>query len=189
MRYTIIGGLNGVGKSTIYTTLTVEEASKLGKRINVDEIASSLGDWRDTKVQYTAGKQAVKLIRNCLESKCDFHQESTLSGHTILNTIKKAKDRGYSVHLWYIYVVNVELAKQRVLERIANGGHGIPEHIIERRSVTSLAMFRKILPLCNEVRVYDNTTTFNPVARVVNNQLKIFVKNIPLDVLSCLEKM
>jgi len=187
--YTIIGGLNGVGKSTIYSTLTSSEIRKLGKRINVDEIVSSLGDWKDIKIQYAAGMQAVRAIRDCLDSICDFHQETTLSGHTILNTIMKAKGRGYSIHLWYIYVASVELAKQRVLARVSNGGHGIPEHIIERRSVTSLAMLRKIVPLCDEVRVYDNTIAFNPVARIVNNQLKIFDKTIPMEILSCLSDM
>jgi len=72
MRYTIIGGLNGVGKSTIYSALTNAEISELGKRINVDEIVSSLGDWRDDKIQYTAGKQAVKAIARYISDGCDF---------------------------------------------------------------------------------------------------------------------
>ena len=186
MRYTIIGGLNGVGKSTVYSALTKTEMNKLGKRINVDEIVSALGDWRDETIQFIAGKQAVKTIRDCLNTRCDFHQESTLSGHTILSTIKKAKEIGYSIHLWYIYVSSVEIAKQRVLSRMENGGHGIPEDVIERRSSTSLATLKTIIPFCNEVKLYDNTVAFYPVARIVDCQLKIFDKNIPAQILSCL---
>ena len=186
MRYTIIGGLNGVGKSTVYSALTEEEMKGLGKRINVDEIVSTLGDWRDEAIQFAAGKQAVNTIRDCLNAMCDFHQESTLSGRTILNTIMKAKDRGYVVHLWYIYVASVDIAKQRVLSRVANGGHGIHEDIIERRSTTSLEILKTIVPLCDEVRLYDNTVAFYPVARIVEEQLKVLDKAIPQTILSCL---
>jgi len=37
MRYTIIGGINGVGKSTIYSSLSDADAGSLGKRINLDK--------------------------------------------------------------------------------------------------------------------------------------------------------
>ena len=50
MKYTIIGGINGVGKSTIYSSLSDADVRALGKRVNVDEIVSTYGDWRDTNV-------------------------------------------------------------------------------------------------------------------------------------------
>jgi predicted ABC-type ATPase len=125
MRYTIIGGINGVGKSTIYSSLSDEDICLLGERINVDEIVSVHGDWRDVKIQYQAGRQAVKNIKTCLTNKIDFHQETTLAGKSIIKTISDAKNIGYSIHLWYIYVADVNIAKQRVHERVANGGHGI----------------------------------------------------------------
>ena len=68
MRYTIIGGINGVGKSTIYSSLSEDEVHFLGKRINVDEIVSTFGDWHDVTAQFQAGKQAVEEIRICLKS-------------------------------------------------------------------------------------------------------------------------
>ena len=186
MRYTIIGGLNGVGKSTVYSTLTEAETCNLGKRINVDEIVAALGDWRDDKVQFMAGKQAVRRIKAYLTAGCDFHQESTLSGQTILNTVNEAKSRGYSIHLWYIYVDSVETAKQRVFTRVANGGHGVADEVIERRSLTTLTTLKKLVPLCDEVKLYDNTVAFNLVAKIVGGNLKIFDKSIPQKILSCL---
>jgi len=186
MRFTVIGGLNGVGKSTIYSTLSDEEILALGKRINVDEIVSSLGDWWDIETQYTAGKLAVKEIKQCLNAGACFHQETTLAGRSILNTIKIAKSKGYSMHLWYIYVSNVEIAKQRVKSRVANGGHGIADDIIERRSITTLEGLKNVLPFCDEVRLYDNTTVFNPVARITNGKLIYLDKNIPAQIAACL---
>ena len=187
MRYTIIGGINGVGKSTIYSSLPDNDIKALGKRINVDEIVSVFGDWRDTTAQFHAGKQAVKEIKKCLEAKIDFHQETTLSGQSVIHTAKTAKAMGFIVHLWYIFVSNTEIAKQRVHDRVANGGHGISDDIIERRSVTSLRSLRTIIPLCDEVWLYDNTVTYNPVAQVIGGTINLFNKNIPSHILSCLE--
>jgi len=187
MRYTIIGGVNGAGKSTIYSALSNDEIQVLGKRINADEIASVYGNWRDENVQIKAGRQAVKEIRICLDSKISFHQETTLAGQTVLHTVKKAKAVGYSIHLWYIFVANTDIAKQRVRNRVARGGHGIPDEIIERRSITSLKTLKSIIPLCDEVRIYDNTTAYNPVARSINGVINILDKNIPHNILSCLE--
>ena len=187
MRYTIIGGINGVGKSTIYSVLSDDDMYILGKRVNADEIASTYGDWRDSNVQFKAGKQAVKEIRTCLNTKINFHQETTLAGQTVLHTARKAKEVGYTIHLWYIFVANTEIAKQRVRDRVVSGGHGIPDDIIERRSVTSLQTLKAIIPFCNEVRLYDNTTSYNPVARSINGVLKILDKNIPPHILSCFE--
>jgi len=187
MRYTIIGGVNGVGKSTIYSSLSDDDMYALGKRVNVDEIALVYGDWRDTKVQFQAGMQAVKEIKAYLNDKKDFHQETTLAGQSIPHTIMRAKEIGYTIHLWYIYVTNVELAMERVRARVASGGHGISDNVIERRSVASLKMLKTVIPLCDEVRLYDNTIAYNPVARVINGTTKILDKNIPPHILSCLE--
>ena len=179
MRYTIIGGINGVGKSTIYSSLSDDEIHALGKRINVDEIVSAFGDWRDAKAQFQAGKQAVEEIKACLKAKIDFHQETTLAGRSILHTAKAAKEIGFAVHLWYIFVADVEIAKQRVHARVADGGHGISDDIIEHRSITSLTTLEYLIPLCDEVWLYDNTTAYNLVARGINGKIRILDKNIP----------
>ena len=187
MRYTIIGGINGVGKSTVYSMLNEPEKNALGKRINVDEIVSANGDWRDMKIQALAGKQAVETIKSYLAAGCDFHQETTLAGRSIIHTIKTAKANGFSVHLWYIFVDSVDIAKQRVLHRVANGGHGVPMEVIEKRSITSIENLKRIIPLCDEVRIYNNTTAFYPVAWIIDGQLKILDRNIPERILSSLQ--
>ena len=188
MIYTIIGGLNGVGKSTIYSSLSNEDVKSLGRRINVDEIVLTYGDWRDTTAQFLAGKQAVKQINNCLDARVDFHQETTLAGQSIIKTIKTAKALGYTIHLWYIYVSDVQIAKQRMHDRVANGGHGVSDEVFERRSITSLKTLQAIIPLCNEVRFYDNTTAYYPTARLSNQAINFLDKNIPTYILSCLEQ-
>ena len=41
--------------------------------------------------------------------------------------LEKAKSLGYSVEIYFVYVDSVQLAKERIRSRVANGGHGIPD--------------------------------------------------------------
>jgi predicted ABC-type ATPase len=185
MRYTIIGGINGVGKSTIYSSLPHADVNALGRRINVDEIVSKIGNWQDAKTQYKAGKQAVNEIKSCLASQADFHQETTLAGQSVLHTVKSAKALGYTVYLWYIFVSDVEIAKQRVRSRVMAGGHGISDEIIERRSITSLKTLKALIPLCDEVWMYNNTISYNLAAKIINGKSLVLDKGIPQEILAC----
>lgn len=91
------------------------------------------GDWRNTADVMAAGKIAVKRLSQYFDEGITFNQETTLCGKSILNNIEKAKIREYFIELHYIGVESVDIAKERVLERVKQGGHGIAEKDIERR--------------------------------------------------------
>ncbi len=50
-----------------------------------------------------------------------------------LGFIKRAKKNGYNVALIYLWLNSFDIAKQRVAKRVSEGGHNIPEDVIERR--------------------------------------------------------
>jgi predicted ABC-type ATPase len=62
-----------------------------------------------------------------------FAFETTLSGTHYLQRIQEWKDLGYTIKLWFIALSSPELAISRVAERVAQGGHNIPEEVIRRR--------------------------------------------------------
>ncbi|MCL2168619.1 MAG: zeta toxin family protein [Defluviitaleaceae bacterium] len=186
MQYTMIAGVNGVGKSTIYTALSCEEKAALGVRVNVDEVVSTLGHWSSDELQFIAAKQAVKQIKEHLESGITFHQETTLAGRSIASTIKKAKEKGYKILLWYVFVDSAETSKQRVAHRVQNGGHGIPDDVIENRFVASFENLKYIMPLCDEINLYNNTSEFEIVAKIIGGQLTIYNPNIPKHIMNVL---
>ena len=64
----------------------------------------------------------------------------------------------------YIGLSSVELAKERVAKRVAEGGHGVNASDIERRYDQSFVNLKKILPICNLVALYDNTEEFRRFA-------------------------
>ena len=84
-RYTIIAGINGAGKTSLYNVLLGQSGSDaLGVRVNADEILKEAGgDWRDTMAQLSAGREALTRINTCIDTGVSFHQETTLPGPTI----------------------------------------------------------------------------------------------------------
>lgn len=58
-KYILIAGVNGAGKSTLYETL--DDLKKI-PRVNTDEIAKKIGDWKDTSVLMKADMGFRKRI-------------------------------------------------------------------------------------------------------------------------------
>jgi predicted ABC-type ATPase len=98
------------------------------------------------------------------KNRASFSQETTLCGKSILNNIQKAKRLGYSIELHYVGLDSADTAKQRVKNRVMQGGHGIPDEDIERRYVETLENLKIVLPLCDVAAIYDNTEKFRRFA-------------------------
>lgn len=166
--YNIYAGINGAGKSTLYQTAFFDPNMK---RINPDEIVQSIGDWRNELDQIKAGKIAVKEIRDCISKGISFNQETTLCGKSSISTIRKAKEVGYQINMHYVGVNSVEIAKERVKERVFKGGHDIPEHLIEKRYQETLDNLVKAIPLCDRVDIYDNTINCTLVSQIEQGRI------------------
>ncbi len=153
--------MNGAGKTTLYQSMPRLQSMP---RVNLDDILKEFGDWRNMTDTIRAGRISVERINQHFLKGESFHQETTLCGKTILKNIRKAKELGYYVELHYVGVDTAEIAKERVRERVARGGHGIPEKDIERRYTESLQNLKVILPVCNLTACYDNTEYFRRFA-------------------------
>ena len=162
--YTIIGGVNGCGKSSLTGALKAER-SDLGLLIDVDKLAAQLGS------PVEGGKAAVRKIDECLEKGISFTQETTLSGARTERTIRRAKERGYTIRLYYIGLDTMEESLGRIANRVAKGGHDIPKEDVERRFSTRFADVLRILPYCDEARFFDNDNGFVEVAEYRNGEL------------------
>ena len=189
----IFAGVNGSGKSTLYKTNFLNQNIKNSIRINTDEIVYSFGDWKSSIDQIKAGKIAIQLRNKCFLEEKSFNEETTLTGKTILKIIDKAKNLGYKIHLYYIGIGNPEIAKERVKNRIARGGHGISSNLIEKRYYESLQNLEKIIYQCDSIEIYDNSKKFirifyyednqvfeNDIAKVnwIKNNLKELLNNL-----------
>lgn len=155
--YTIIGGVNGCGKSSLTGALKAER-SDLGTVLDGDRPST---------------------IDECLEMGVSFTQETTLSGARTERTIRRAKDLGYTIRLYYIGLDTVEESLGRIQNRVAKGGHNIPREDVERRFSTRFADVLRVLPYCDEARFFDNDNGFVEVAEYRNGELFPRVANPP----------
>ena len=81
--------------------------------------------------------------------------------------IEEAQSVGYEVTLLYFWLNSPELAVKRVRDRVAAGGHDIPESVIRRRYVMGLKyFFETYKPICDHWILADNSKSpFTIVAR------------------------
>ena len=83
-----------------------------------------------------------------------------------MNTIRRAKRLHYRVEIYFVGLETPDLAKQRVLQRMQAGGHGVPEEDIERRYYESIKNLAMIMPICDHVELYDNSESFRQIATI-----------------------
>jgi len=171
--YTIIGGVNGVGKSSL-TGVLAAESNDLGVIIDTDKITAAVGG---DKIK--GGKEAIARINNSLEMGINFTQETTLSGLRTLKTIKKAREQDYFIRLYYVGVNSPDESIKRIKNRVEKGGHNIPEQDVIRRYSKRFEDLLNILPYCNEVKFYDNENGFVEKAEYKNGVLITKGSSIP----------
>lgn len=170
--FTIVAGVNGVGKST-YIARLCENLNTLGYIIEPDQFAVKYGSI------IAGGRKALQEIDNCIKNGISFTEETTLSGKHVADTILKAKANGYTVNMIYIGLNSVEESIARVAERVRKGGHYIPDDIIRRRFNTRFDSLQRVLHLCDYAGFYDNTYDYELIAEFLNKTIRKMVDEYP----------
>ena len=164
--YTIIGGVNGVGKSS-FTGVLKERSTDLGMIVDVDKITAELGG-----NALAGGKAALRKINECIDKGISFTQETTLSDRKTESTAKEVRDLGYHVRLFYIGLDTAEESLSRIANRVNHGGHDIPQDDVVGRFAGRWEAVAKVLPYCDEAEFYDNDNGFALVAEYRNGELR-----------------
>ena len=164
--YTIVGGVNGVGKSS-FTGVLKERSTDLGMIIDVDKITAEMGG-----SALAGGKAALQKINDCISRGVSFTQETTLSGYKTEATAKQVKDLGYHERLFYVALDTAAESLTRIENRVKRGGHDIPHDDVMRRFSGRWEAIAKVLPYCDEAEFYDNDNGFVKVAEYRNGELR-----------------
>ena len=169
-------GCNGAGKSTLRDDILKSkypfiDADFIAKQVNFSHLPNA---------DIAAGREAIRRFRYYLQEKQSFSIETTLSGVSALNNMQKAKDAGFEVHLYYCGLANVELNIARVADRVAMGGHNIPEDTIRRRYVESLKNLKIAMGLADKYDIFDNSQRNKQHELcVVKDENSIYIKQLP----------
>ena len=153
----IISGCNGAGKTTAsYTVLP--EILDCREFVNADEIARGLSPFNPESVAIEAGRLMLQRINYLLEKEMTFSIETTLATRSYISLVHKAQKKGYIVRVLFFWLNSPDLAVQRVAERVAKGGHSIPEPIIKRRYASGIKnLLHLFMSEVDYWDIYDNS--------------------------------
>ena len=159
----MLAGVNGAGKSSVGgATLRRNGADYFNpdeatRRILAVNAGASLEE-----ANSAAWLEGRRLLERAIAERLDFAFETTLGGNTIARLLETALAAGVEVRVWFVGLSSPELHIARVRERVAAGGHDIPEAKIRERFDASRLNLIRLLPKLTELRVYDNSAEGDP---------------------------
>ena len=143
----VFAGPNGSGKSTITSCYPV-----IGDYVNADEIQKEC-----QCDSLEAAKIAEATREKLLSEHKNFTFETVLSTTRNINLMERAKNLGYTVVCIYVLTRDAQINISRVLSRVQNGGHSVPVDKVVSRYRRAMRLFPKLLNICDECYVYDNS--------------------------------
>ena len=153
----IIAGCNGAGKTTASFTI-LPEVLGCKEFINADEIAKGLSPFQPESVAMQAGRIMLARMDELLQKGETFAFETTLATKSYKQKIEWAQANGYEVTLLFFWLDSPNIAKERVAQRVAEGGHNIPLETIERRYYNGIAnLFTIYIDMVDICYIFDNS--------------------------------
>ena len=153
----IIAGCNGAGKTTASFTI-LPEVLDCKEFINADEIAKGLSPFQPESVAMQAGRIMLARMDELLQKGETFAFETTLATKSYKQKIEWAQANGYEVTLLFFWLDSPNMAKKRVAQRVAEGGHSIPSQTIERRYYNGIAnLFAIYIDMVDICYIFDNS--------------------------------
>lgn len=116
-RIIIIAGPNGAGKTTFARTF-LPEGAKLARFINADLIAAGLSPFAPEAAAIKAGRLMLEEIEACVARSESFAFETTLSGVGYRQRIRRWRELGYHVSLFFLRLPAAGTAIDRVATRV-----------------------------------------------------------------------
>ena len=152
----ILSGCNGAGKTTAaYDVLTGLNCKEF---VNADIIAKGISPFNSESVAREAGRYMLRRIEELLGRDETFAIETTLSTRSYHQLVKRAAKKGYTIIILYFWLNSPDLAVKRVAQRVAEGGHNVPEEDVRRRYGRGIAnLFNIFMDAVDLWMIYDNS--------------------------------
>jgi predicted ABC-type ATPase len=152
----IIAGPNGAGKTTFAREFLPNEAG-CTQFVNADLIAAGLSPFAPEMAALKAARIMLDNISELEQRGESFAFETTLSGLVYARRIRRWREAGYHVTLFFLSLPNPQMAIDRVAERVRQGGHHLPSEVIRRRFAAGLQNFERVYrDAVDTWAMYDN---------------------------------
>lgn len=155
----VLAGPNGAGKTTLYAEV-IGPITHL-ELVNADVIAADR--WPDDVMAhaYDAARLAAAERARRIAAKESFVTETVFSHRSKLDLLAAARAAGYLVTL-HIVLIPEPLAVARVQDRVANGGHDVPDDKVRARFARLWELLVEAIGQVDDAYVYDNSKAATP---------------------------
>jgi predicted ABC-type ATPase len=157
----IIAGPNGSGKTSVTGKILEHQWIENCIYINPDNIAQDdFGDWNSPEAVIKAANKAAELREEYLLKKEGILFETVLSAADKLDYIKRAKEAGYFIRLFFVGTEHPSINASRIARRVMEGGHDVPISKIISRFTKSIINCGLIASIVDRLYVYDNSEEY-----------------------------
>ncbi len=154
----VVAGPNGCGKSTL------TRMSGFRRVDVIDPDAIRQDDATGSAAQ--AAREALRRRQVALGAGRTHLVETTLAGSGMLRHMEAARRQGYRIVLHYLSVRTPRQALDRIRNRVALGGHDVPEADVRRRFARSHGNLAAAMALADGIVLYDNTDPDRPYREI-----------------------
>jgi len=111
-----------------------------------------------------------------LDSSDSFTFESVMSSIDKVDFLKKAKQKGFRVYLYFIATYDPIINIQRVKNRVKLGGHDVPEDKIISRYYRSIQNLLKAIKYTDRCYIFDNSNAKRSWLCEITDAKKVEIK-------------
>jgi predicted ABC-type ATPase len=154
----VIAGPNGSGKTSLTRLLHAHDWAMGCTYINPDDIARNVfGDWNSMESTLKAANYAEEMRERLLAQRESIAFETVMSTREKVDFIRRAKDAGYFVRVFFVGTKHPAINASRVAMRVMDGGHDVPIGKIISRYFKSVANYLPVAKIADRTYVYDNS--------------------------------
>ena len=93
-----------------------------------------------------------------LKHRISFSFETVFSHPAKIDILKRAQATGFKTYMYFVATENPVINVNRIKERVALGGHDVPEEKTRSRYLRCMEQVRYALPYLNRAYFFDNST-------------------------------
>lgn len=106
---------------------------------------------------YIAADLAAFIRQKLIDAGISFAFETVFSHPSKLEIIRRAKEKGYRIYLYFITTEDPQINIDRVKLRVMKGGHNVPENLIEERYYKAMKLLIRAIKLSYRSYLFDNS--------------------------------
>lgn len=134
------------------------------KNIFVNGEVKVIGDTIKFASPAAVNSYTIALLTNFLQREhirqgLSFSQETVFSHPSKIEALKAARENGFRTYLYFVANQDISINLTRIANRVAIGGHNVPDDKVLTRANRCLANIKPALEHCSRAYFFDNSAS------------------------------